>query len=130
MERDKKAYVLDSNIFVWAFYEDDSLHELSVQLLHEIKDARIIVPYCVVQEVSSIFSYRFGKQKADNFLHFLLETDSIELINNDILDEVNFYLSFEDKISFTDLSLILISQKFSAELLTFDKQLLKLYGRK
>ncbi len=130
MERNKKAYVLDSNIFVWAFYEDDSLHELSIKLLHEIKDARIIVPYCVVQEVSSIFSYRFWKQKADDFLHFLLETDNIELINNDILDEVNFYLSFKDSISFTDLSLILISQKFSAELLTFDKQLLKLYGWK
>lgn len=53
---------------------------------------------------------------------------NIELVNNDVLDEVNFYLSFRDSISFTDLSLILISQKYSAELLTFDKQLLKLYG--
>ncbi len=130
MEKNKKTYVLDSNIFIGAFYEDDSLHELSVKLLYEIKDAKIIVPYCVVQEVSSIFSYRFWKQKADNFLHFLLETENIELINNDVLDEVNFYLSFSDTISFTDLSLILISQKFSAELLTFDKQLLKLYGWK
>ena len=59
MEKNKKTYVLDSNIFIGAFYEDDSLHELSVKLLYEIKDAKIIVPYCVVQEVSSIFSYRF-----------------------------------------------------------------------
>ncbi|MDD5197885.1 MAG: type II toxin-antitoxin system VapC family toxin [Candidatus Gracilibacteria bacterium] len=128
MEKSKKIYVLDSNVFIGAFYEDDSLHELSIQLLSEIKDSKIIVPYCVVQEVCSIFSYRFGKQKADDFLHFLLETDNIELINNDILDELNFYLSFQENLSFTDLSLILISQKYSAELLTFDKQLLKLYG--
>lgn len=128
MEKSKKIYVLDSNVFIWAFYEDDSLHELSIQLLSEIKDSKIIVPYCVVQEVCSIFSYRFWKQKADDFLHFLLETDNIELINNDILDELNFYLSFQENLSFTDLSLILISQKYSAELLTFDKQLLKLYG--
>lgn len=128
MERNKKVYVLDSNVFVWAFYEDDSLHELSIKLLGEIKDSKIVVPYCVVQEVCSIFAYRFWKQKADDFLNFLLETDNIELVNNDILDEMHFYLSFQDKISFTDLSLILISQKFSAELLTFDKQLLKLYG--
>jgi len=130
MEKSKKVYVLDSNIFIWAFYEDDSLHELSIKLLSEIQNSKIIVPYCVVQEVSSIFSYRFWKQKADDFLKFLLETDNIELINNDILGEINFYLSFQDSISFTDLSLIYIAQKFSAELLTFDKQLLKLYGWK
>ncbi|OIP53322.1 hypothetical protein AUK10_02465 [Candidatus Gracilibacteria bacterium CG2_30_37_12] len=130
MEKSKKVYVLDSNIFIGAFYEDDSLHELSIKLLSEIQNSKIIVPYCVVQEVSSIFSYRFGKQKADDFLKFLLETDNIELINNDILGEINFYLSFQDSISFTDLSLIYIAQKFSAELLTFDKQLLKLYGGK
>lgn len=130
MERSSKAYVLDSNVFIGAFYENDSLHEVSIALLGEIEHSKIIVPYCVIQEVCSIFSYRFGKQKADDFLHFLLETENIDLVNNDVLDEVHFYLSFEDKISFTDLSLILISEKYSAELITFDEQLLKLYGKR
>ena len=124
-----KIYVLDSNIFIWAFYENDSLHELSIKILNKIKDSKIITPYCVVQEVCSIFSYRFWKEKADDFLKFLLETENIELINNDILDEIDFYLWFKNKISFTDLSLILISKKYWADLLTFDKQLLKLYGK-
>lgn len=126
---ENKIYILDSNIFIWAFYEDDSLHELSIDILDKVKDYKIIVPYCVVQEVSSILSYRFWKEKANDFLRFLLETENIEMVNNDVLDEVDFYLSFKDKISFTDLSLILISKKYLAELLTFDKQLLKLYGR-
>ncbi|MDP2104186.1 MAG: type II toxin-antitoxin system VapC family toxin [Candidatus Gracilibacteria bacterium] len=126
MEKNKKVYVLDSNVFVGAFYEDDSLHELSVKLLDEVKDAKIIVPYCVVQEVTSIFAYRFGKTKADDFLRFLLETDNIELVNNDVLGEIDFYLGFKENLSFTDLSLILTAEKYSAELLTLDKKLLKL----
>ena len=44
MEKSKKVYVLDSNIFIWAFYEDDSLHELSIKLLSEIQNSKIIVP--------------------------------------------------------------------------------------
>lgn len=62
-------------------------------------------------------------------MNFLLETQNIEFVNNDCLDEINFYLSYKDKISFTDLSLLLLSRKYSAELITFDKQLLKLYGK-
>ncbi len=123
-------YVLDSNVFIWAFFEWDSLHELSLEIFKEIQGNKIILPYCVVQEVCSIFSYRFWKQKADNFIKFILNTENIELINNDILDEINFYLQFKDKISFTDLSLLLISQKYSATLVTFDKQLLNLYSKK
>ncbi len=123
-----KTYILDSNIFIGAFYEDDSLHEVSLEVLRKVRYSRIIVPYCVVQEVCSIFSYRFWKQKANDFLRFLSETENIELVNNDVLDEIDFYLWFEEKMSFTDISLLLISRKYSAELLTFDKQLLKLYG--
>lgn len=125
----KNRYVLDSNIFVWAFYELDSLHEESMAILMVIKDNQIIVPYCVVQEVSSILAYKFWKKEADNFLNFLINTESIKLVNNDILDEIDFYISFDDKISFTDLSLILVAQKYWAELLTFDKQLLKIYNK-
>ncbi len=126
---ENKIFILDSNVFVWAFYEWDSLHNESIMILESIWNAKIIVPYCVVQEVSSIFSYRFWKNKADDFLNFLLETQNIEFVNNDCLDEINFYLSYKDKISFTDLSLLLLSRKYSAELITFDKQLLKLYGK-
>lgn len=112
------------------FFEWDSLHELSLEIFKEIQGNKIILPYCVVQEVCSIFSYHFWKQKADNFIKFILNTENIELINNDVLDEINFYLQFKDKISFTDLSLLLISQKYSAILITFDKQLLNLYSKK
>ncbi|MDD5770525.1 MAG: PIN domain-containing protein [Candidatus Gracilibacteria bacterium] len=122
-------YVLDSNVFIGAFFEGDSLHELSLDIFKEIQGNKIILPYCIVQEVCSIFAYRFGKQKADNFIKFILNTENIELINNDVLDEVNFYVKFKDKISFTDLSLLLISEKYGATLVTFDKQLLKLYSK-
>jgi len=124
---ENKRYVIDSNVFIWAFFEDDSLHDLSIEIFRNLNNSKIIVPYCVVQEVSSIFSYRFWKEKADDFLKFLLETDNIEIVNNDVLSEIEFYLWFRNKISFTDLSLILISKKYFAELITFDKQLLKLY---
>lgn len=124
---ENKIYILDSNVFIWFFYEDDSLHDLALKILEELKHSKIIVPYCVIQEVCSIFSIRFWKKIADNFLYFLLETDNFELINNDVHDEISHFLEFKDKISFTDLSLIMISKKYSAELITFDKQLLKLY---
>jgi len=39
------------------------------------------------------------------------------------------YFMEANKISFTDLSLLLISEKYSATLVTFDKQLLKIYTK-
>ncbi len=95
-------YILDSNVFIWAFFEWDSLHELSLEIFKEVQGNKIILPYCVIQEVCSIFAYRFWKQKADDFIKFVLNTENIELINNDVLDEVNFYLQFKEKISFVD----------------------------
>lgn len=46
---ENKIFILDSNVFVWAFYEWDSLHNESIMILESIWNAKIIVPYCVVQ---------------------------------------------------------------------------------
>lgn len=95
---ENNIYVLDSNVFVWAFYEDDSLHELSLNILQKIKDSKIIVPYCVVQEVCSIFAHRFWKQKADDFLKFLLETENRNIMQNSSL-LISNYWSYMEKIN-------------------------------
>ena len=121
--------VIDSNIFIWAFCENDSLHKEAINLLKYHENSIFIIPYPVVQEVCSIFSYRFWKKQADNFIKFLQTTENILLVNNDINHDINFFLKFKEKISFTDISLIWTAVKYSADLATFDKQLLKLYKK-
>jgi len=124
-----KKIVLDSNIFIWAFCESDSLHQEAIWLFNLYNDNIFIVSYPVVQEVCSIFSIRFWKDKADNFIKFLKTTENIILVNNDIINDMDMYLKYNDKISFTDISLISTAKLYSADLITFDKQLLKLYKK-
>lgn len=120
--------VLDSNVLIWLFYDWDSLHTEAKALVTLHKDSTFIVTYPVVQEVSSIFTYRFWKKEADRFIEFLKTTHNIILINNDIYEDIDLFLWVDLKISFTDVSLIWAAIKYNADLATFDKQLLKLYN--
>ena len=126
----KSKVILDSNIFIAFYYNEDTLHEDAVSLMKALDGYDIIIPYCVIQEVSTILTYRLGKKAANNFLADIQNADTTLIINNDVKAECEFFESINSNLSFTDISLLYLSQKYDATLVTFDKQLLKLYNKK
>lgn len=127
---EENRVIVDSNIFIASFFEDDSLHNEAVLVMEEIQDSDIIMPYCVVQEVATILTYRLDKKVADTFLRDIRNANNIFIIDNDVYAEMTFFEKFKQNLSFTDISLIYLAEKHSAILLTFDKQLLNLYKRR
>ncbi|MDP4007920.1 MAG: PIN domain-containing protein [Candidatus Peregrinibacteria bacterium] len=125
----KNKIILDSNIFIAFYYKEDSLHEEALSLLSSLDDYEIIIPYCVIQEVSTILTYKLGKKVADDFLNDIQNADTTLIINNDVQSEIEFFKTIKANLSFTDLALLHLSQKYDATLLTFDQQLLKLYKK-
>lgn len=55
---------------------------------------------------------------------------NIFIVNNDALTEIQFFKKFKKtKISFTDISLLYLAEKYQALLFSFDKQLIKIYRK-
>ncbi|MEI7510898.1 MAG: type II toxin-antitoxin system VapC family toxin [Candidatus Peregrinibacteria bacterium] len=123
---ENKRIFIDSNIFVAFYLEEDALHEKAIFLLEELKEREIIIPYCVIQEVSSILCYRAGKKTADVFLKDIDLSSYCRVIDSIVDEEILFFQGISQKISFTDASLLFLSKKYNAELFTFDKQLLNI----
>lgn len=126
---ESKRVILDSNIFIALYYTNDTFHEKACSLMEGLLGASIFVPYCVIQEVTTILCYRFGKEKSNLFLADLRKSEDVIILDNNAEAEIDFYLKIKRKLSFTDISLLHLSQKYDAMLFTFDRQLLNLYKR-
>lgn len=124
---ENRRVILDSNVFIAFYSRDDSLHDEALALLSELEDYEILVPYCVIQEVATILTYHFGKSLADCFIRDLEDSDNIFLIQADLHSAMDFFLSQKKKLSFIDFTLLHLAQLHQASLLTFDKQLHRLY---
>jgi len=126
---DNEKIVIDSNVFYAFLNEEDSLHLEAEELLWKISDKIIIVPYSVLLEVTTLLSYRQWKEKANNFIKILQDTDNVFIVSNSVYDDIELFLDINAKISFADISLISICKKYNANLVTFDKQLANIYKK-
>ncbi len=126
---ENKRVILDSNIFIAFYYKDDSSHQEAVFLMEQLVGSHIIVPYCVIQEVATVLAYKCGKKKSDAFLSDLKKSDDLILVDDNTEVEIDFYLKFSQKLSFTDIALIHLAERYDAILFTFDRQLLNLFKK-
>lgn len=121
--------ILDSSVFIAFYVEEDALHSEAVNLIASFEHTTTLVPYCVIQEVCTVLTYRFGKSKALTFLRDVEIASNMILVEDDLYPEIEAFKKISAKLSFTDVSLVYLAGKYSAKLFTFDKDLLKLYKR-
>jgi predicted nucleic acid-binding protein len=77
--QNKERYIIDSNIFYALFVSDDTLHDDAMTLLATLDTAELIVTYGVIQEVTTLLTYRKGKEIADIFVQHLLDAGNVML---------------------------------------------------
>ncbi len=116
------AHLVDSSVWVALFLNFDTQHRKAEQTIEKLSST-IYLPYCVIAEVVSILAYKHSKQLADNFIAYAEDNRDLKIINNDALEEMNFYPTVLNKLSFVDAALIFLSGKLDAPLVTFDKQM-------
>lgn len=119
--------LIDSSVWIALYLPYDALHKKALQFFQKNK-ITIVLPYCVIEEVVSVLTYKHSRAQARRFLEALRTSKDIEYIEPQVQIEIDFFLSHNHKISFTDSTLLCLAQQKNIELITFDKQLLKLLG--
>lgn len=117
--------IIDSSVWVALFLNFDINHQKSKALIEKL-NRPIFLPYSIVAEVATVLTYKHSKKQADNFIDYITGNQDIILINNDLNEELRFFSSLSKRISFADASLIYLSQKLGAKIITFDKQLARI----
>jgi len=118
--------ILDANVWIAFFDNDDSHHERAQQTLYS-SSGRLVLPEYVLLEVISVLQRKRGKNFADVCLTELIFNQDLVLLMNDanfIQDFYQFFLNNNyEQLSFVDQFLLFLSQEYS--IVTFDKALAK-----
>ena len=131
MEGKVRAVVVDSNIFIALFNQDDTLHERAVALWQEFRDDQGVLLYTsnfVLAEVLTVLRLRVSRTAAQSFGAIVFgQTRALHVIyiDHDLMKqsyEIFSTVPIKD-FSFVDASLVALSKAFQAELVTFDKHL-------
>ena len=118
--------VLDSSVII-AFYSTiDTFHNQAVDLSFMLDEKTSVVHPYIIQETTTILTYRFGIEAGHLFLESIQRAENIFVPKIEIEKEINYFRWVNKKISFTDIALIRLAKEMGAPLLTFDKQILSL----
>ncbi len=117
--------ILDSNVWIAFFAEDDSQHEKAVQIF--IREPKITVTeYCVL-ETATILINKTNEDVANRFLDHITENEDVEILYSSQHSFQETMRVFREKngkkLSAIDASLLYLSMEH--EVITFDKDLEK-----
>ena len=128
-----KRYLVDSSVIVALYYSDDNQHTKAIELIKKL-----------IPEKSSFFVHPLVFVESLTVLKKVLNRQGLESVKNDLLNPIIFdvfpnkydprvnretcdYFLQENKISFTDAELLAVANNNLLTLLTFDKELIRLY---
>jgi len=119
------VHLVDSSVLIAFFATADESHIRAVTLLTNLSGIALI-PYCVVSETATVLTYKHSRKQAETFLHSIINSPHVRILQDDTLAEVRQFMHMRSKISFTDAALLLLAKEHNATLHTFDKQLARL----
>jgi predicted nucleic acid-binding protein len=119
--------IFDSNVWIGYFTTHDPHHKKASALFEKLDSTdTIYITSEIITEVTTVICMRYGLAEAQIFVDFLLHTERVVRIPSGLYFDtaLNHFLKLEKtKLSFTDLTLALLSEQFQIH--TFDKALAK-----
>lgn len=131
MEGKARAVVVDANVLVALFNQDDTLHKRAVALWQEFRNDQELLLYTsnfVLAEVLTVLRLKASREAALSFGAIVFgQTKVLQVvyIDRELMKrayEIFSRVPIKD-FSFVDASLVALSEAFQAELATFDKHL-------
>ena len=120
---ENNSFILDSSILIAFYNEEDSQHLKALKIVNNLDGKIIFVHPYVIEEVSTVLTYKSGVANAKKFLNNVLNSENVMIHWNNVKEEINFFIKLNKKISFTDSALVNLSKNKKIPLLTFDKQI-------
>lgn len=116
--------ILDSNIWIALFTENDSQHKKALTLFDTIT-TRVGIPEYVFIEVCSVLVIRASKETANTFIDTTQKNSNAQIIASDeqfLTATIDYFVQEPHPgLSFIDVSLLYLSRTHTV--LTFDEQL-------
>lgn len=126
-----KTYIFDTSFLVSLLDIDDINHKLAVESISNLEiwsSNKFYINDIILNETYTILNYKKGFNFLNLFDNFL---EWIEIIyiswNND--EYITFFKMIKSKISVADSSVLYDSFKHNLEILTFDKEIIKLHKK-
>lgn len=118
--------IIDSSVFI-AFYRDgDSQHEKAVRVITDLAGRTLIVHPYVIQETVTALCRKHSYELAKQFLSDVVSGANTIIPHVYIRADIDAFLEAKKRMAFTDIALISFAKQASAELITFDEQMLNL----
>lgn len=115
--------ICDTSFRVALFLESDVNHTKAITLAKEIKITEQILllnPF-IIEETSTILTYKGSKKMAHDFLKSLQELSTVNT-GTSIEEYIAYFHVIKEKISFADTSILFDAIKYQCTLVSFDKQ--------
>src|SRR3989344_8599617 len=120
MESDR--FIMDSNVFVSFYYEDETNHAKAIRVMIELEKKFLVVHPYVIQEVITVLTHKAGNKVATQFISDIFENAPDVLIPPlNMQESIEFFKILHKKISFTDATLINLSRILRLPVVTFDQ---------
>ncbi|MBI2410762.1 MAG: PIN domain-containing protein [Candidatus Kerfeldbacteria bacterium] len=136
MASDDKPYLTDANIWIAYFDKGETQSELAKEFLEFMIEQYypIIISSLVIQEVMTVLLYKNKHTLAQDFMEYIQRQPTISILSVDesLLEKITVYMKkhqFRPKLSFTDWSLLFLTEHAKLDLVTLDKQLANTYKR-
>ena len=116
--------IFDTNVWIASLIENDSLHKKAASAIkNAYKENHIVcITEDIIAESISVFKRLKQVEKGKEFALTVWNNKDIEVIEKEKYFEKtlsHFLSSDDDKLSFVDISLVVLSKKY--EIVTFDK---------
>ena len=124
------AFLLDSNIFI-AYFRSNDFHKDKATNLIESLDSFFITDN-VLFEVGTVLLLKEGPVIAEKATKFLSENNIITILKlntQEFLDTVSNFPYQNSKLSFIDISLLILAKNRNLKLISFDEELMKAYEK-
>jgi len=122
--------ILDSNLWIAYFNENDSMHKSATEIFK--KQKKIIIPEYIILETATILLLKANRKIAKMFIEIIFDNNDIEIIpsNNIFLFKTKnqFLENKTGKLSFVDCGLVELSKNY--KIISFDKELQKSIDKK
>lgn len=118
--------IFDSNIWIAYFDVDDQTHTKATEMIEEYGFENAIFTEYIILEVTTILKQKKGHKLSMKFLDFIEDFEMVVLESDEFYTKTkrHFRMLQENKLSFVDVSLLVLSEEYIV--VTLDKHLKKL----
>lgn len=120
-----RASVIDANVWIGAFDQDDSLYKKAQQALKSVKGDFVLTSDVLI-ETLTVLKQKAPIRSVEVFIAFVETDDRIKILHQSktFLHSYQFFTQhLNTKLSFVDTTLLLLANQY--EIVTFDKTLQK-----